>query len=36
VQKKNVVNVIVIGHSVQAGKVETAHLWKRYQNKPVT
>jgi len=36
VKKKNVVNVMVIGQSVQAGSVETAHLWNRYQNNPVT
>jgi hypothetical protein len=36
VQKKNVVNVRVIGQSVHAGRVDTAHLWNRYQNRPVT
>ena len=36
VQKKNVVNVMVMGQSVHAGSVDTAHLWNRYQNKPVT
>ena len=36
VKKKNVVNVMVIGQSAQAGNVDTAHLWKRYQNNPVT
>jgi hypothetical protein len=36
VKKKKVVNVMVIGHSVHAGKVDTAHLWNRYQNSPVT
>ena len=35
-KKKNVVKTMTIGHIVQAGSVDTAHLWNRYQNKPVT